>query len=368
MRPKLRRYPHSRGRIKLNTWAIYLLSPGALRYPHNMDMSKKTINKTSFFPKEQTFGAFSRKAGITLEASMTLPLVLLILALFLSFFSAQVWQLRLQKALDEIGEDIAVWSYLLDFADDYSQTNLLSLTDGSKISMALGGSEEALQELMQEENDWLGDIRFLLKEKASALVWQQMVRTWLIGKVGRDRLEGSRIQKGAMGLSLSGSTLHSRDLDLVLSYRIVPLFGELLGISTPVVQRSCRRLWIGTPVEKEEQEEEKEEKEEEPTVYVTENGRAYHGSQSCRVFKINPLLVLLSSVKELRNEEGSKYYACERCALGRDKQDLVWLTDFGNRYHHEQDCPSLKRMIIPLSLSEAKEKYKACGFCGGSHE
>ena len=323
-------------------------------------------------PKEKAFGAFSAKAGITLEASMTLPLVLMILALFISFFSGQLWQLRLQNALDEISEDIAVWSYALDFADDYSSGDWLSWVEGGNIPSISSGSIATLQELWHGKESLREDIGLFLKEKGSALLWQQLVKSWIIGKIGRDKLDASRIEKGAQGLSFSGSTLHKRDLDLILHYRIKPLFGEIFGLSTPVVQRSCRRLWIGTAVEKEEGEEaetdEKEEKKEEPTVYVTQNGLAYHGSQNCRVFKINPLFVMLSSVKNMRNEEGAKYYACERCALGREKQEMVWLTDFGNRYHHEADCPSLKRMTIPLSLSEAREKYRPCGFCGGSHE
>ena len=365
MRLKLRRLPN-----QLNSFSPlcgltnheYLLSQA--------DQNDSNHKKYISLPTEKAFGAFSANGGITLEASMTFPLVLMILALFISFFSGQLWQLRLQKALDEIAEDIAVWSHAVDFADDYSQADWLSWVEGGNIGAALGGSEDALQAIWQGEKSLRDEVSLFIKEKASAAVWQQLVKGWLIGKIGRDKLDASRISQGAQGLSLSGSTLRSRELDLVLHYRVVPFFGELFGLSTPVVQRSCRRLWIGTAVEKEEEteEEEKEEEKEEPTVYVTQNGNAYHGSQSCRVFKINPLHVPMASVKNLRSEDGSQYRACERCALGRERQDLVWLTDFGNRYHHEEDCPSLKRLIIPISLSEAQEKYKACGFCGGSHE
>ena len=354
-------------RILLQQYPVKNLNQRYLLSRHK-NLSNNTFKKC--LPNLQTSGAFFPKAGITVEASLILPLMLLIFAVFFSFFSAQLWQLRFQKALDEIGEDIAVWSHVLDFADDYTGSSLLTLAEGGKLSSALGESPGEMISLLQEENR-MEEVKLFLLEKGSALLWQAGIKAWLVRKLGQNKLDGSLVQKGSQGLSLSGSTLHDRELDLVLTYRFRPLFGELFGISVPVVQRSCRRLWIGTPVEKEAagaEEQETEEKEEEPLVYVTENGRAYHGSQDCRVFKIHPLFVSLVSVGGLRNEEGAKYYACERCALGREPLPMVWLTDFGNRYHHEEDCPSLKRMIISLSLSEAQEKYKPCGFCGGRHE
>lgn len=315
-------------------------------------------------PKDSVSGAFFQKASLTVEAALALPVILFAAGLFLSFFSAQLLQLRFQKALDEIGEDVAVWSYVLDFADDYTGTDLLTLADGGALSGALAGNGEDISELLSQDADLVHELEVFLLEKGSALVWQQMLKQWLIGKVGRDKLDGSVIRGGADGISLSGSTLHDRELDLVLSYRVTPLFGQTFGISSPVVQRSCRRLWIGTKVVKEE-EEETEEEEQEEIVYVTENGRAYHKDLDCRVFHINPVCVPLATVPSLRNNEGKIYYPCDRCVAGRPEQLMVWLTDFGVRYHYESDCPGLKRTVIEIAISEAREKYKPCGFCGG---
>lgn len=324
-------------------------------------------------PKDSVSGAFFQKespgngrqpASLTIEAALALPIFLLAAGLFFSFFSAQLLQLRFQKALDEIGEDVAVWSYVLDFADDYTGTDLLTLADGGALSGALAGDGEDLSALLSQDADLVHEVELFLFEKGSALVWQQLIKQWLIGKAGRDRLDRSVIQGGADGLSLSGSTLHGRELDLVLSYRICPLFGRAFGISSPVVQRSCRRLWIGTKVVKTE-EEETEEAEQEETVYVTEKGAAYHKDLNCRVFNVKPISVPLAAVPSMRNEEGKIYYPCDRCVEGRPDQLMVWLTDFGVRYHYEADCPGLKRTIIEIAISEAREKYRPCGFCGG---
>ena len=326
------------------------------------------INQIKNLPNRFASGVGAGKGGITVEAALALPLFLFAISVFFSFFAAQFWQLKLQKNLDSIAEDIAVWSYALDFADDYSGSNLLTLVEGGSISRALSGSGADLESLLRGEKDLIREMEQFLLEKGSALVWQPLIREWLVNRVGREAVNASLIQNGAGGLSLSGSTLHKRNLDLVLSYRWIPLFGDLFGVSTPIVQRSCRRLWIGTPVakEKEEKEEEQEEEEEEEAlVFVTENGIAYHRNQECRVFQIHPISTSLSAIGSLRNENGGKYYPCERCVLGKPVSETVCYTDFGVRYHNVFDCPGLKRVLIRLALSEAKEKYKPCGFCGG---
>ena len=102
--------------------------------PTQTDQDRKELSKS------RDPGAASFPAGLTVEAALILPLFLLICSLFFTFFSGQIWQLRLQKALDEVCEDVAVWSYLVDFADDYTDIDLLSLADGGLISSALNGN------------------------------------------------------------------------------------------------------------------------------------------------------------------------------------------------------------------------------------
>jgi hypothetical protein len=358
----------------LNTFSCFYhfsKSIPSFRQCHDRKRYRAFLNNftKNSLPKDSVSGAFLRKdaspaASLTVEAALALPVFLLAAGLFFSFFSAQLLQLRFQKALDEIGEDVAVWSYALDFADDYTGTDLLTLADGGALSGALAGNGEDISYLLSQEADLLEEMKLFLMEKGSALVWQQLLKQWLIAKVGRERLDRSVLQDGADGVSLSGSTLHDRELDLVLSYRIAPLFGRVFGVSAPVVQRSCRRLWIGTKVVKEEEEETGEEEQEE-TVYVTERGSAYHKDLNCRVFHVDPVSVPLDAIPSLRNEEGKIYYPCDRCVLGRPEPLIAWVTDFGTRYHYDKNCPGMKRTVIEMALSEAREKYRPCGFCGG---
>ena len=319
--------------------------------------------KESRLPKNSAPEAFSFHAGMTVEAALALPVFLLLCAVFFTFFHGQIWQLRLQKNLDEICEDVAVWSYVAGFAEEYTGTDLMSLADGGLLSGALEGNQEDILSLLSGKADLLDEIGLFLAEKGSALIWQALLKEWLIAKTGRDELSRSLISGGADGLSLSGSTLHGRNLDLVLSYRIRSVFVFPLRLDFPVVQRSCRRLWTGTKVRKEEAEEEEEP--EENIVYVTANGSVYHLTKTCQVLALRTETVAYLTVGSLRNESGGKYYACKRCTLGETPPVSVIITIPGARYHYSADCPSLIRYITEISLSEAEEKYRPCHFCGG---
>ena len=323
--------------------------------------------------KKELFGTGSSgeivlRGGMTVEAALVFPFFLGLCALFFTFFAGQLLGLSLQKDLDAVCEDVAVWSYAVDFAESYTGTDLMSLADGGALSGALTGREEDIEALLSGEADLLAEIGTFLKEKASAFLWQALLKSWLIGRVGREKLDNSPfLENGAAGLSLSGSTLHGRELDLVLTYRVRCLLPFPFALHYKVVQRSCRRLWIGTvrTAPEEEGGEEASSEAEEQMVYVTAAGTVYHRTKYCRSLDIKVLAVDFSEIGPLRNNYGGKYYPCERCALRSGVQEgTVYLTREGDRYHIKRDCPSLKRTLIELSISEAQEKYRACRFCG----
>ena len=338
---------------------------------------QKNQEKETRLSKLRSSGeSFWLRGSLTVEAALVFPLFLGICALFFTFFGGQLLSLSLQKALDAVCEDVAVWSYAVDFAEEYTGTDLMSLAEGSHLSGALNGNGEDILDFLSGKLDIVEEIQVFLKEQTAALFWQTMLKWWLIGKVGRSRLDQTALlEGGAEGLSLSGSTLRNRELDLVLSYRVRAPLPFPFSLHYDVVQRSCRRLWTGTartlPPENSSsgsgESETEEEDKEETTVYMTACGTVYHKDKNCRSLSLSITAHAFSEVPSLRNESGGKYYPCERCTLRSGvTSGTVYLTDSGVRYHIDRDCASLKRTLIEIALSEAESEYRACRFCGGT--
>ena len=313
--------------------------------------------------KTPASGGFFR-AVMTVEAAIAFSLFLLLCGLFFTFYQEQAAALRAQKALDEICEAVAEWSYAVSFAEKYTGTDLMSITDGSEISSVLAG-EEKWTALLGGKEKLIREVKAFLLEKGAAVLWQAAVREIVAEKIGEEALKAAGVEGGAAGLSLSGSTLRGRELDLVLSFRIASKVGFPFRLHIPVTVRSMRRLWTGTVLLQHEEHAQEETEEEENIVYVTDNGEVFHRSLQCRILKIRPTAVPAAEVGDLRNRNGAKYYPCDYCCRGRPvTEGLVYITNEGIRYHAERDCGEITRYVRKISLSEAEEHYRPCFYCG----
>ena len=103
-------------------------------------------------------------------------------------------------------------------------------------------------------------------------------------------------------------------------------------------------------------------KKNESMVYVTANGVAYHTSTKCNYLDLSIKEIRFDHVKYLRNASGERYYACEVC--GQNVISIAYITNHGNKYHGYRNCSGLKRNIIEIPLSRARDKYKPCSGCG----
>lgn len=309
-------------------------------------------------------GALTGKAdaphgALTVEAALTMGIFLLLCSLFMTFFQGQRVRLRLQHELDSICESVAKWSYAVSFVEGYTGTDLLALANGSNLQGILDGDLSLAFEYLSGETDLVRDIQAFLVQKGSALVWQEILRQWLIRRVGDEAWIRRAVVDGPQGLSLTGSLLQDRHLDLALSYRIHSPFDVPFGIRFKVVQRSCRHLWIGTESVRLDEEEETQE----DVVYVTETGVVYHESLSCRVLAIHPRAVPVEQIGQERNRSGARYYACRYCAKKNPETSVYYITVEGIRYHTTPDCSELKRSVRTLHRSEAEGKYRPCSYC-----
>lgn len=98
-----------------------------------------------------------------------------------------------------------------------------------------------------------------------------------------------------------------------------------------------------------------EEQQHSKKVYITETGRVYHEALQCTYLKLSISQLKGEDVERLRNESGGRYKPCEKCCrdtVCRPDQ-TVWITNFGDRYHINRGCSGLKRRIRTIWLEEA---------------
>lgn len=135
-------------------------------------------------------------------------------------------------------------------------------------------------------------------------------------------------------------------IDLVAEYRIKPPIA-IVGYKEIVMYNRMRtRAWTGydnTNVKNSNNTEEQ-------IVYITPEGTAYHDSRSCAYLKLSIVAVDSGILSNERNENGEKYSPCEEC--GNSCGSVVYITNYGNRYHASLSCSKLKRTILAVPLSQ----------------
>lgn len=100
-------------------------------------------------------------------------------------------------------------------------------------------------------------------------------------------------------------------------------------------------------------------------VFVTKSGSVYHRSLICSHLKLSIKSTDVERIKGLRNKKGEKYRPCDFCKK-KTKGEVIYFTDYGNRYHRTKTCKGIKRSIKITSLKMAKSfGLGSCKKCGG---
>lgn len=248
-------------------------------------------------------------AGMTVEASIALPLCLL----FLMNLGYAVEIIRLHNNLQ-----FAMWDA------------------GSRIAMY--GCEQ-------------GEGSF------SVLATDFYIGNRLRESVGEGYLDSSPLAKGSGGLQLweTGLSNTGNELDIKLTYQVGP--GSVLAGFQPfrMTNRCYVRLWNGYDVTRVQ--------EVTTYVYVAENGVVFHRDRSCTHLQLSVHSIGRGELEQMRNRWGQKYSACEKCGKG-EPPDILYVTEEGHCYHYREDCSGIKRTVTSLTLEEAAG-YPPCSRCGG---
>lgn len=310
----------------------HLLSSCKCKIEFPLQVRKKKLSgKTFFFASQRVRGS------LTIEAAFIMPMVIFLVAAFSYLMIIMGLQIKLQEALDMAGRRLASYAYI------YEQIGQLS--------------SETEEEVMQKEPGIKELVRYGIN---SAYAWK-LVKEY----AGEDWLEYDSIVKN--GVWIGGGEMLSEDgiIDLVLHYTIkIPyLPGESTGIH--LVSRCRIKAWTGF----EKKVEKNEEKTEEEMVYITETGKVYHTNTNCTHLRLSIDEVAFYNLEYIRNQNGGKYYACERCSRNDAISGIgkVFITKTGDRYHSDFGCSGLKRNIteIPISQVGGRTRCKRCMQSGG---
>lgn len=292
------------------------------------------VRKKIFSEKTSFFASWQVRGSLTVEAAFVMPMVVFLVAAFSYLMMIMGLQIKLQEALDMAGRRLAGYAYV------YEQIGQLAL--------------ETEQEVIQKEPGIKELVQYGLN---STYAWK-LIRDY----AGEDWLEHYSILNGKNGIWIAAEDMFSENgvIDLILHYivKIPYLPGEGKGIH--LVSRCRIKAWTGF----EKKIEKTEDKTKEKMVYITETGKVYHTNTNCTHLKLSIDEVSFYNLEYIRNQNGGKYYACERCSRNHitNGEEKVLITKTGDRYHCDLKCSGLKRTMTEIPISQVGERSK-CKRC-----
>ena len=245
------------------------------------------------------------KGSYTLEVAVVIPLMAAYLVTLLFFFSILEIQCKVDEALLYAGRKTAVESSVVS-------------------------SEEAL--LLSAE-------------------------TYLLYALKDDKLVEKYIEHGCIGVQLWNSDFGKEIIVLRADY-VVKLPISLWGIGEiKLYSQNMFRKWTGDRLL-----EENENYADENYVYVTTFGEVYHKDLNCRSIHLSIQSTSIESIFFLRGKNGQIYKECKRCNWENDEKERVYYTDYGEWYHKNIACSSIKRTVDKISIEEVGNR-RPCNYC-----
>ena len=186
---------------------------------------------------------------------------------------------------------------------------------------------------------------------------QTVAKKILVDEIGTDFAKNNGIVGGNDGITLLGSQMLEKDakIKLVVSYKIKNPF-DIFGIGVLRVSESyTANAWLGEDnIQKENSDAKQDE------VYITVSGKVYHKNRACMYLNISITPISAAEIENKRNKSGGKYYPCEKC--GGINSDLLYITDYGTKFHASINCSNLKRTVlkIPITKTDGRRPCSSC--------
>ncbi|MDF2803623.1 MAG: hypothetical protein K0S61_3526 [Anaerocolumna sp.] len=293
------------------------------------------------------------KGSLTVEATLVLPIFLFGILAVIYLLQIIGIQESLQQAITQMGLDTSKYAYVYQYIMDYGQD-----TDDQSVE-----SEHSKEEDNSAFNT-PDNIEETKKASVEALVSAGIDSTYfkamLPKYVEEDRINNSCIKGGMSGVHTFMSSFMSEgdDIDIILSYSVkIPV--PILSIKEiPFLLRVRIRGFTGHTTEINGSDNEEEQENNKTYVYITDTGVVYHLTKECSHLKLSIEEADYKYIEDLRNDSGGKYYSCSICIHKNDiiKDQNVYITKSGDRYHSSLNCSGLKRTILTITLDQVGDK------------
>ena len=293
----------------------------------NFDSRNGTPNFCHFSSPRGRAPYVTFKAGISVEASFVLPIVVFAMVTLIQIMVLMNMQLKVQTALYHQAVKAAGYSYLADSVENYLTEDLDTDDYAAIMSIMRNGITEAVIKYMVE------------------------------GELGSDFFEKPWIKGGFNIIFPLGA--EEREIDVVLQYELKTCF-DIFGIgSIPMTARAVLGRWSGTTVIADGE----DGVEEGDKVYVTKSGTVYHLYRDCTYLRINLTRVRFGLLSSYRNASGGKYYPCAVCAKGTyGENDYMYISKYGECYHRDEKCRNIYHNIIEMEAKDVGSRA-LCSKC-----
>lgn len=244
-----------------------------------------------FCKKSERASVFTSKGGLSLEAALVIPIFFFAMLCFVFLFEMMAIRVSVKNGLYSTGKELAQSAYV------------------------------------------------------STMISTPSIRQHVIEHVGEERLNRSLIVGGAGGIDCSDSASNWKTgvINLSVKYTVeIPIFMFRIPV-LPCEETLRVKGWTGYASQTEGGDSE--------VVYVTDWGEVYHADISCTYLDVSVRGIIANTIEDARNDSGGKYYACEICGK-KSHCGILYVTDYGNRYHTSLNCKKIKRNVYAVSIQD----------------
>ena len=306
------------------------------------------------------------KAGLTIEAALAFPLLLFFLAVIASPLRLMEEQRKLQNRLEAIGKDISISAYLeglsgelLNIDEGYNEAlwDILDTGIGAAglLGILAGTDESVIRDMEITELTGIADT----EEKGS-----EDPGTGKEAEASDDGEGADEAADGSAGQEPSDDEMFVCVLEYEAALPLGPLRLDARRMSSVV----SRRKWTGSEGGRgrsrygdgETEDGFETDDEGNRIVYVGKGSTRYHKDRHCHYIDNVMTAVAGDTVEELRNTSGGRYHPCPSCDAAAE--GTVYIFEDGMAYHSSKECKAINAYVSACRLSEV-EHLGPCSYC-----